>query len=163
MAICGKFRGTVIDNQDPEGIGRLKVSVPDVQGGIEGFAMPCLPFAGAGVGFFACPPIGASVWVEFEAGDVNSPIWSGCFWAPGEAPTESNDPDKKVLILPGVSLTLDDGVGGGEISLKLGAPASGADVEVRIDARGVLLTHQNAKIRIEGNRVSINDGALEVI
>ena len=30
--------------------------------------------------------VGAGVWIEFEAGDVDRPIWSGCFWGTAEAP-----------------------------------------------------------------------------
>ena len=37
-------------------------------------------------GFFSVPPVGAGVWIEFEAGDVSRPIWAGCFWGTGELP-----------------------------------------------------------------------------
>jgi hypothetical protein len=142
MEVCGKFRGVVVSNVDPLQIGRIQVNVPEVQGGITAFALPCLPFAGDGVGFFARPPVGANVWVEFERGDVNFPIWTGCFWAAGEAPPAAANPARRFLQVPGVSLTLDDtpGVGG----LILEVPA------------------QNATIRIAGGVVTINDGALTV-
>ena len=58
--------------------------------------MPSVPFAGPKVGFFAIPPVGANVWVEFEAGDTDHPIWSGCFWGPGQLPAEAADPTYEV-------------------------------------------------------------------
>ena len=74
----GKYRGEVVNPLDPSGLGRVQVSVPDVMGdGRMAWAMPCLPGAGPGVGFFAIPPVGAKVWVEFERGDPDYPIWSG--------------------------------------------------------------------------------------
>lgn len=158
MAICGKFRGTVVDNIDPLGIGRVKVRVPDVQGGIEAFAMPCLPYAGQDVGFFACPPIGANVWVEFEGGDVSLPIWTGCFWGEGEAPFETRTPEKKSFLVPGARLILDDTPGSGGIALEL----TGADVLLRLDGNRLVLQHKGGSIEIEGIKVSINHGSLEV-
>src|SRR5437667_2504719 len=77
----GKYRGQVIDNLDPEQIGRLLVSVPVAFSESTRWAMPCVPFAGNQSGFFALPPRGANVWVEFERGEVDYPVWSGCFWA----------------------------------------------------------------------------------
>ena len=68
-------------------LGRVQVSVPAVLGdGRLSWAMPCVPYAGSQVGFFAIPPVGANVWVEFEGGDPDYPIWSGCFWGTGEVP-----------------------------------------------------------------------------
>jgi len=91
-AFFGKYRGRVLDNRDPLHLGRLSVSVPDVLGDAMGWALPCVPFAGPGIGFLALPPVGANVWVEFEAGDPDHPIWSGCFWSPGQLPAEAVDP-----------------------------------------------------------------------
>ena len=62
-----------------------------------GWALPCTPYAGPGVGLYAVPPIGASIWVEFEGGDPESPIWSGCFWNAGETPAAATDPSVTVL------------------------------------------------------------------
>ena len=77
----GKYRGTVVNNIDPEQRGRIQAIVPDVQGLVPTtWAMPCLPIAGKQEGIFAVPQIGAGVWIEFEQGDADYPIWVGGFW-----------------------------------------------------------------------------------
>lgn len=78
----GKYRGIVVRNADPEHLGRLQVQVPSVLGDVvTGWALPCLPHGGADdVGWFAVPPEGAGVWVEFEEGDLEFPIWVGTYW-----------------------------------------------------------------------------------
>ena len=65
MRHYGKYRGQVSDNADPEGLGRLRVVVPALLNEAAVWAMPCVPYAGDGVGLFAMPPIGSAVWVEF--------------------------------------------------------------------------------------------------
>jgi uncharacterized protein involved in type VI secretion and phage assembly len=80
----GKYRGLVVDNDDPEHLGRLRVQVPSVLGDqvVTGWALPCVPFGGnAGQGWFALPDPGAGVWVEFEEGDLEFPVWVGTFWS----------------------------------------------------------------------------------
>lgn len=77
----GKYRGTVLNNIDPESQARLLVQVVDVTGLFtSSWAMPCVPFAGANVGQYSVPPIGAGVWIEYEQGNPDWPIWVGCFW-----------------------------------------------------------------------------------
>jgi uncharacterized protein involved in type VI secretion and phage assembly len=77
----GKHRGLVLNNVDPMQIGRIQVQVPDVLGvGISSWAMPCVPLTGIQAGTYVVPAVGAGVWVEFEAGDPDYPIWSGGFW-----------------------------------------------------------------------------------
>ena len=91
----GKYRGIVVDNNDPEKLGRLKVKVPSVLGNdvVTGWAMPCLPFGGAkDQGFFFIPAVDAGVWVEFEAGDLEYPIWVGTFWSKPGGTTELPKP-----------------------------------------------------------------------
>ena len=78
----GKYRGKVVSNIDPLFLGRLMVSVAAIEALLNTWAMPCVPYAGSGVGFYAMPPIGADVWIEFEGGDPSFPIWTGCFWGP---------------------------------------------------------------------------------
>jgi uncharacterized protein involved in type VI secretion and phage assembly len=110
----GKHRGTVSDNQDPNNLGRIRAKVPQVFGDVEtGWALPCAPYAGNGTGLFTIPPAGAGVWIEFEAGDLSRPIWSGCWWVSGQLPTDQNGtdatPDLKILRSEqGLMVALDD-------------------------------------------------------
>lgn len=80
----GKYRGTVINNIDPDQRGRLQCMVPDVLWLVPStWAEPCVPLAGPTgppMGVYLVPPIGAGVWVEFEQGDPDFPIWVGCRW-----------------------------------------------------------------------------------
>jgi hypothetical protein len=77
----GKYRGTVMDNVDPELRGRIAVEVTDVFGpGFSSWALPCFPFAGMQSGAYILPPLRSQVWVEFEHGDIDCPIWVGGFW-----------------------------------------------------------------------------------
>ena len=78
----GKYRGKVIENFDPLFQGRIFADVPAIPGSLTNWAMPCVPYAGFQVGFYAIPPLGANVWIEFEGGDPGYPIWAGCFWGP---------------------------------------------------------------------------------
>lgn len=76
----GKFRGVVVENEDPLGMGRLSVNVPDIYGPIPAWAMPCVPYSEEGLAALVPPPPGTNIWVEFERGDVDYPIWTGVFF-----------------------------------------------------------------------------------
>src|SRR5579864_30353 len=91
----GKYRAFVIDNSDPENRGRLRLQIPDVLGDtvVSGWALPCAPYGGtAGQGFFYIPDANAGVWVEFEQGNLDYPIWVGTFWAKPGGTTEVPPP-----------------------------------------------------------------------
>jgi hypothetical protein len=110
----GKYRGIVVNNLDPLQIGRLQAMVPDVLGEVpSGWALPCAPYAGTGSGLYAIPPVGAGVWIEFEAGDASHPIWTGAWWATGEVPLDQqatpSQPARKILRTEfGLMVSLDD-------------------------------------------------------
>ena len=110
----GKYRGIVTINVDPLRRGRLKALVPEVLGETpSSWALPCAPYAGTGSGFFAIPPVGAAVWIEFEAGDPSRPIWTGALWATGEPPMDTSfaqgQPTTKILRSDfGLLVSLDD-------------------------------------------------------
>ena len=140
----GKYRGKVENNLDPLQLGRLQVSVP---------------FAGKGVGFFALPPKGANVWVEFEGGDSNYPICCGCFWGQGEAPATPALEAKKVIKTENNTITIDDtpGVGGIILETKTG-------MKISITSTGIEINNgQGGSIKLTGPKVSVNNGALDVI
>jgi hypothetical protein len=160
----GKYRGKVENNLDPQQQGRVQVSVPAVLGeGTLSWAMPCVPYAGPGVGFFAVPPNGANVWVEFEGGDPDYPIWSGCFWGLGEAPVTPALAFTKILKTDGISLKLDDTPGVGGLTIEVGPPAVAVPVRLVCDVGGVEISHGAASVKLTPVSVSINDGALEVV
>ena len=109
----GKYRGLVSDNDDPTARGRIKVKVPAVLGTLEVWAMPCVSYAGDGVGTYLLPPAGSGVWVEFEGGDPAYPIWTGAFWADGELPednggAQATPPLKIIRTEQGLMVALDD-------------------------------------------------------
>jgi hypothetical protein len=176
----GKYRGKVENNLDPLQQGRLQVSCPAVLGdGSLSWAMPCVPFAGPGVGLFLIPPLEANVWVEFEGGNVDYPIWSGCFWGLGEVPATPAIEAMKVLKTDGISLTLSDLPGAGGLTLELSPPVVATPLKVLLDSTGVTieaspssvkvalsgieLANGAASVKLTPVSVSINNGALEVI
>lgn len=160
----GKYRGKVENNLDPQMMGRVQVSVPAVLGeGTLSWAMPCTPYAGPGVGLFAVPPDGANVWVEFEAGDPDYPIWSGCFWGLGDAPAQPAVPFVKVLKTENLLVKLDDTPGAGGFTLEVNPPSVATPLKIVCNASGIEISNAAAKVKLTPASVSINDGALEVV
>jgi hypothetical protein len=160
----GKYRGKVENNLDPLQQGRVQVSVPAILGeGRLSWAMPCVPYAGSGVGFFAVPPVGANVWVEFEGGDTDYPILSGCFWGTGEVPVKPAAAQTKVLKTDGITLTLNDLPGGGGFTLEVGPPAVPTPQKLVFNASGIELQNGAASVKLTPASVSVNNGALEVV
>ena len=163
-AFYGKYRGVVTDVNDPLMIGRIKATVPDVLGDQEsGWAMPCAPFGGSGVGFFALPVVDAGVWIEFEHGDPDYPIWAGCWWgsAAEVPPLLLAPPYKKLMVVTegGQTVTLDDTPGIGGITLE----TSGGQ-KIVLSPTGIEIDNgMGAKIAMTGPQVSINSGALDII
>jgi uncharacterized protein involved in type VI secretion and phage assembly len=162
----GKFRAKVSDNLDPLRKGRLRVTAPDVLDGEDlGWALPSVPYGGDGVGLFLIPPKGANVWVEFEQGDPDYPIWTGCFWPDDppiggpSLPADPAIPFTKILKTDAVTITIQDapGLAGITIETKDGN-------KIVMNIKGIeISTKLGASIQLMGKSVSINQGALEVI
>jgi uncharacterized protein involved in type VI secretion and phage assembly len=160
----GKYRGIVSDVNDPLMIGRIRAYVPDVLGDDQsGWALPCAPFGGGGSGFFAIPANGAGVWIEFEHGDPDYPVWTGAwFGSAADLPPELLAPPyQKVMVQTqgGHKVILDDTPGVGGITLQ----TSGGQ-KVVLSALGIEIDNgMGATIKLSGPQVQVNDGALEVI
>ena len=121
--------------------------------------MPSVPYAGSGVGFFMIPPVGANVWVEFEGGDPDYPIWGGCFWGTGEVPAAPALAEMKVIKTSTATITLNDIPGAGGITIE-----TTTGMKISITVTGIEITDgQGASLKLTGPQTSINDGALEVI
>ena len=155
----GKYRGIVISNEDPLRLGRVKVIVPNmILDDQYSWALPALPYAGDGVGLYLVPPLKASVWVEFEQGDAEYPVWTGCFWHENEVPKEASGPDIKLLKTKTCTITINDLIG----SISIEIPNNKAKIE--ITPEGIEINSGNgASVKLTGPQVSINEGALEVI
>ena len=159
----GKYRGTVINNVDPLQIGRIQAMVPDVSGLLpSSWAMPCVPVAGINMGVFTVPPIGAGVWIEFERGDPDYPIWVGGYWG-----SAAETPALAKAVPPGLAgitlqTTLKNGIvvsdtpgptGGILIQTTTGAMISVSDVGIIISQRqGRDHQHDRADDRREPRR-----------
>ena len=163
----GKYRGTVIDNVDPLQMGRLMVMVPDVSNVLPStWAMPCLPFAGIQSGFYAVPEIDSGVWIEFEQGDPDYPIWVGCYWG-----SAAEVPALALAAPPGVPQVLIQTTGQNSVLISdVPGPTGGilfkttAGAFISISDIGITISNgQGATIVMTGPAVTINEGAMEVI
>jgi uncharacterized protein involved in type VI secretion and phage assembly len=163
----GKYRGTVINNVDPELRGRIQVLVPDVSNiMVSSWAMPCLPVGGIQTGIFAVPPIGAGVWVEFEQGDPDYPIWTGCFWG-----TAAEVPTLAKLVPPAVSgMTFQTILQNGIVISDVPGPTGGimlkstTGASIIVNDTGIYIQNgKGASIVMTGPTVTINQGALVII
>jgi hypothetical protein len=168
----GKYRGTVLNNVDPEQRGRLMLTVPDVLGLVpSSWAEPCVPLAGPTgppMGVYMVPPIGTGVWVEFEHGDPNYPIWVGCRWGAGsDVPPLARagnpaDPNIVIQSLLQHSVVISDmpptpATGGIIIKSTTGAM-------IVVNDSGIYINNgKGATLTMVGPTVTINNGALVVV
>jgi len=164
----GKYRGTVINNLDIKNLGRIQAIVPDVQGFTPTtWAMPCLPVAGKGSGSFLIPEIGAGVWIEFEQGDPDYPIWTGCFWGvatelPEMGITSPSPTPNMVFQTTGRNSITVFGAPGGGITICAGSIANPASPRITVTQTGIVITNGQASISLIGASVTINNGALTI-
>lgn len=166
----GKYRGVVVNNIDPMRMGRLQITVPDVLSLIPStWAEPCVPLAGPTgppMGVYLVPPIGAGVWVEFEQGDPNYPIWVGCRWgAASDVPplAFAGLPVSPNIVMQTAgqnTLVISDLPGPtGGIMLKSPTGAS-----IIVNDTGIYIQNgKGASLTMVGPAVNINNGAINVV
>ena len=162
----GKYRGTVVNNVDPMQIGRIQVMVPDVSNiMLSSWAMPCLPLGGMQAGMFTVPPIGAGVWVEFEQGDPDYPIWVGCFWG-----TPAEVPALALTVPPAVpSITFQTPLQNGVLISDVPGPTGGIMLKsttgatIIVNDTGIYIQNgKGASMVMTGPTVTLNQGALVI-
>lgn len=163
----GKYRGTVVNNVDPEQRGRIQVMVPDVSNVmVSTWALPCAPVGGIQTGMFAVPPIGAGVWMEFEQGDPDYPIWTGCFWG-----SAAEVPAMAKIVPPAISgITLQTTLQNGIVISDVPGPTGGimlkstTGASIIVNDTGIYIQNgKGASIVMTGPTVTINQGALVVM
>lgn len=174
----GKYRGIVVDNADPEQMGRLRVKVPSVLGDeiVTGWATPCVPYGGGmNLGMFFIPEVGDGVWIEFEEGDLEFPIWVGTYWSkPGgdsevpkpndadgaEQSTVQDPPTRKIIkTMKGHSIQFEDNDGEEMVTI---IEAENENV-ITMDQNGITIKDGTGTIRIEdasGNEVLMDSSGI---
>jgi hypothetical protein len=163
----GIYRGTVENNLDPEQLGRIQATVPDA-GGLtpSTWITPSFPVAGKGMGTYFVPQIGAGVWVQFEAGDPDRPVYTGGWWGlAAEVPALAKagvpvDPNFVIQTFLQYAIVLSDLPGPtGGIMLK-----SPTGATIIVNDTGIYITNgKGASIVMTGPTVTINNGALVVV
>ncbi|TCP41861.1 phage baseplate assembly protein V [Rhodovulum marinum] len=163
----GKYRGTVVSNVDPMMMGRITAIVPDVSSvALTSWAMPCFPMAGIQTGSVAIPPPGAGVWIEFERGDPDYPIWTGGFFG-----SAAEVPALHLMTPPGLSaLTMQTMAQNGVTVTDLPGPTGGIVIKTPggasliVNDTGIYIQNgRGASITLVGPTVTVNNGALTVI
>lgn len=169
----GKYRGLVTDNDDPELLGRLRLTVPSLLGDavVTGWAMPCVPYGGEpNQGMHFVPEVGAGVWVEFEEGDLEFPIWVGTFWSkPGgeselpkpndadgaEQGAVQSPPTRKIIkTLAGHTLQFEDVDDEVRILICDGQNEN----RILLGPEGITITGKGNVVTMSGSGVAIEDG-----
>jgi uncharacterized protein involved in type VI secretion and phage assembly len=167
MRYFGIYRATVVNNIDPMQMARINVLVPNV-GGVtpSTWAMPSVPFAGKQMGAFMVPQIGAGVWVQFEGGDPDYPVWTGGWWgSAAEVPALAlagvpADPNVVLQSALQNTIVISDLPGPtGGIMLK---STTGATIIVN-DTGIYIQNGKGASIVMVGPTVTVNNGALVVV
>jgi uncharacterized protein involved in type VI secretion and phage assembly len=155
-AYYGKYRGTVVE-VDAETL-KIRAMVPAVLGDKtpSGWCMPCVPYAGKGVGLFLIPDPGARVWIEFEGGELSNPIWSGCYWEAGELPSDAAPTTRGLVTSGGHKLLFDDNAQ----SITL---TDASENTVELESAGISATRGSQSVKVSDGSVSVNDGAVEVV
>lgn len=155
--LFGKYLGTVVERNDPDQLGRLRLKVPSVFGdATTGWAWPASPFAGAGYGFLFVPKQNDLVWVEFAEGDRDYPLWTGCAWAkPGDKTELPQDalgsyPDQHVLRTPSGSVLIFDDSSGKEKIVVRGK--AGCDITIDPGAGTITVKAGTVLIQSEGGQ-----------
>ena len=166
----GKYKGTVVQNADPEFRGRIMCTVPTVLGLTpSSWCEACAPLAGPTgppMGVYMVPPIGAGVWIEFEQGDPDYPIWVGGYWG-----SAAETPALAKAVPPGLAgITLQTTLKNGIVVSDTPGPTGGILIQtttgamVSVSDVGIIISNgKGATINMTGPTTDINLGALTVI
>lgn len=155
----GKYRGIVTDVSDPNNQCRIRATVPAVLGDQPcGWALPAAPFAGDGIGAVLLPEIGSGVWIEFEAGQLDNPIWAGAWWASGERPQPQGDQVRVIVSKAGHQVILDDAAN----EVKIVHGDSVIAKSITLSGSDIVITCGACEIRISNETISLNNGLIKV-
>ena len=187
----GKYRGKVKEVGEGDKLGYITALVPEIYGPEldSPWAVPCVPFAGGKHGFVALPEVDDGVWIEFEAGDISRPIWSGGWWQDGQLPEPGGVKTRAFITTAGHQLVLDDDgkkvqllhsdgakleMTGDEVVLSIGQAEikltgtgeillKAGPSEIKLTLTDIKLSSGTGSIVLSASGTNINNGAINVI
>lgn len=174
----GKYRGQVKTVGEDADLGYITAIVPEIYGDTQESpkASPCVPFAGQGHGFVALPEVDDGVWIEFEAGDISRPIWTGFWWADDEMPEPKGVLTRTFITTAGHKLVLDDDAGEIHLLHSDGAEMTmtGSDITIEIGQASITMsdgeialkvgsTAMSPTIKISSSEIELKNGATGII
>ena len=150
----GKYRGIVRDID--ESLCLIKAEVPAIYEEQQSpWAVPALPFAGGSHGLVLLPEVGDGVWIEFEAGDIDRPIWSGCWFASGEQPDPAGVRKRVLGTSTGHKIVLDEDRNEIQIQHPGGAEFTMSDSDI-------VLKLGICELKITSSEINLNNGMVKV-
>ena len=164
----GMYIGVVVDREDPDGLGRVRVMVPALLEPASGWAWPLGTVGGGSKdrGFFAVPEVGAEVGVLFALGDVDHPYYLAAHWgAPGgesEVPAEAGgSPDVRVIATDSFRIVIDERVGRRQLAVIDRATGDGLEIDaethrVTLRATSGLHVESTGPLSIESLALTLN-------
>lgn len=137
----GLYQGIVTNINDPEKRGRIKVKCPDILGGDAESAWcdPMIPVAYDNGGDFCIPAKNEAVWIQFIAGDVNRPVWTGGWWQKNMTPlgkTYSSIDKVRIISYADCTITMKDNT-----------------IDINVGSGSYDLRIANGKVTVNGNLV----------
>ncbi|SCY10569.1 hypothetical protein SAMN05216420_102316 [Nitrosospira sp. Nl5] len=161
--LYGKFRGEVTDNDDPNRRGRLRVRVNDLTDTEGNWAEPCVPYAGDGIGFFAIPPVGTGVWVEFLGGRIDRMVYAGFFWRDGELDKQDYDVERVHFETSSLRIDIKDAEDEIHIQIKSGGSITIKGGEITLKADSVTQEAAGHKVVLDATAFDVKNSALKVL
>ncbi len=147
----GVVVGLVTDVNDPDGLGRVKVSFPWLSDGNEsGWARIATPLAGPELGHFFLPEVGDEALVAFELDDFRRPYILGFLWNGDNAPPSGDPKERIIKTVSGHAITLSDVSGSESITIE---DSSGKN-KIVMDSQGITI-ESSGDVTIKGKQVSV--------
>ena len=166
----GVVVGIVIDNKDPDKLGRVKVKIPRLSGEDESNWARVISFmAGKEMGGFFLPEINDEVLVAFEYGDINIPYVIGSLWNGKDSPPLTNDDGKNnfriIKSRSGHVIRLDDTDGQEKIEIidktqnnKIIIDTKEKKISIKSD-KDIEISAPNGKVKIEAMDIEVKSSA----
>lgn len=184
----GRYRGFVVDNEDPEKVGRIKVRIPALGHGstdwlwaFPKFPAPCGKVDGKSYGMYVPPPAkDTTVWVEFEVGRIKHPIYTGGWFGKGELPDKIKNVAPKAWMFWSLAqnyLSFIDKDGEEEVELAwmgkhkvtmdkdhiLIVTEKGTQLELKVDGTFAIKDEKDNEIRSATGKLEVISGQASVV